>query len=81
MNQRELILLIVAFHPSVEEVEQLLSSLDGLSSRIGYAVVVNDHCPGEAVEQLAAGADVPVSDADGDTSLAGASYREHDFIV
>ena len=51
MNQRELILLIVAFHPSVEEVEQLLSALDGLSARSGYAVVGNDHCPGEAVEQ------------------------------
>lgn len=64
MNQRDLILLIVAFHPSVEEVDQLLGSLAGLSSRIGYAVVVNDHRPGEAVEQLAAGADAFLCNAD-----------------
>lgn len=57
MKQRELILLFVAYHPSVQEVEQLLACLSLLPDPLGYAVVVNDHQPGEAVERLAAGAD------------------------
>lgn len=55
--QRQLLLLFVAYHPSAQEVEQLLSCLNGLPASIGYAVVVNDHRPGEAVERLAQAAD------------------------
>lgn len=54
---RALLLLLVAFHPSSREVEQLQACLAALPPRIGYAVVVNDHRPGEAVERLAAAAD------------------------
>ena len=56
--QRQLLLLLVAYHPSPLEVEQLQACLADLSPEVGYAVVVNDHQPGEPVEQLAAGADL-----------------------
>jgi GT2 family glycosyltransferase len=54
---RQLLLLFVAYHPSQREVEQLQACLAELPLQVGYAVVVNDHHPGEPVEQLAAGAD------------------------
>ena len=56
--QRQLLLLLVAYHPSPQEVEKLKASLAQLSPTVGYAVVVNDHQPGEPVEQLEAGADL-----------------------
>jgi GT2 family glycosyltransferase len=56
-QQRQLLLLLVAYHPSPLEVEHLQACLAELSPEVGYAVVVNDHQPGEPVEQLAAGAD------------------------
>lgn len=56
-EQRQLLLLLVAYHPSQPEVEQLQACLAELPPQVGYAVVVNDHHPGEPVEQLAAGAD------------------------
>ena len=52
----ELLLLFVAFHPSRDEIERLQSCLKQLPPRIGYAVVANDHCPGEPVDCLAADA-------------------------
>jgi len=54
---RSLLLLLVAYHPSPEEVEQLQTCLNALPPEVGYAVVVNDHVPGEPVDQLAKGAD------------------------
>lgn len=56
-EERQLLLLLVAYHPSLQEVEQLQACLAELPPQVGYAVVVNDHHPGEPVEQLAAGAD------------------------
>ena len=56
-EERQLLLLFVAYHPSQPEVEQLQACLAELPPQVGYAVVVNDHHPGEPVEQLAAGAD------------------------
>ena len=56
-QQRQLMLLLVAYHPSQLEVDQLQACLDALGPEVGYAVVVNDHQPGEPAEQLAAGAD------------------------
>ena len=56
-EERQLLLLLVAYHPSLQEVEQLQACLAELPLLGGYAVVVNDHHPGEPVEQLAAGAD------------------------
>jgi len=56
-EERQLLLLLVAYHPSLQEVEQLRACLAELPPQVGYAVVVNDHHPGEPVEQLAAGAD------------------------
>lgn len=54
---RQLLLVFVAFHPSPGEVDGLQDCLNDLDPAIGYALVVNDHQPGEAVEALAAGAD------------------------
>jgi GT2 family glycosyltransferase len=56
-QQRQLLLLLVAYHPSPLEVAQLQACLAELPPEVGYAVVVNDHEPGEPVEQLAADAD------------------------
>jgi len=56
-KERQLLLLLVAYHPSQREVEQLQACLAELPPQMGYAVVVNDHHPGEPVEQLAPGAD------------------------
>lgn len=56
-QERRLLLLLVAYHPSPLEVEQLKGCLAELAPDVGYAVVVNDHHPGEPVEQLAAAAD------------------------
>jgi GT2 family glycosyltransferase len=62
--QRELLLLLVAYHPSSLEVQQLQACLAELPPEVGYAVVVNDHQPGEPVEQLAAGADCFLTNRD-----------------
>lgn len=61
---RQLLLLLVAYHPSPEEVDQLQACLSALPDQVGYAVVVNDYLPGEAVEQLADGADCFLPNAD-----------------
>ena len=63
-QRRQLLLLFVAYHPSQREVEQLQACLAELPPQVGYAVVVNDHHPGEPVEQLAAGADGFLTNAD-----------------
>ena len=55
--KRQLLLLFVAYHPSSSEVIKLLHCLSNMSSQVGYAVVVNDYQPGEAVDQLREGAD------------------------
>jgi GT2 family glycosyltransferase len=54
---RALVLMLVAYHPDAAEVDQLQRCLDRLPAQIGYAVVVNDHRPGEPVDRLAHGAD------------------------
>jgi GT2 family glycosyltransferase len=60
----ELLLLFVAYHPSAQEVAKLKTCLAGLAPEIGYAVVVNEHRPGEPVEQLADGAACFLSNRD-----------------
>jgi GT2 family glycosyltransferase len=50
------ILIFVAYHASAEEVARLASCLSSLSPHIGYAVVSNDHRPGEPIEDLRFGA-------------------------
>ena len=62
--QRQLLLLLVAYHPSALEVKHLQACLAALPPEVGYAVVVNDHQPGEPVEQLAAGADLFLANPD-----------------
>lgn len=62
--RRQLLLLFVAYHPSPLEVEQLQACLAELSPQVGYAVVVNDHHPGEPVDQLQAGADCFLTNRD-----------------
>lgn len=61
---RQLLLLFVAYHPSAQEVAQLQTCLAELSPDVGYAVVVNDHHPGEPVERLAAAADCFLTNRD-----------------
>ena len=55
--QRRALLVIVAYHPSEQEVFRLASCLAQLSPRLGYAVVSNDHRLGEPVEALRSAAD------------------------
>jgi GT2 family glycosyltransferase len=62
--QRQLLLLLVAYHPSPLEVEHLQACLEALPPQVGYAVVVNDYHHGEAVERLAAGADCFLTNTD-----------------
>jgi GT2 family glycosyltransferase len=62
--QRQLLLLLVAYHPSPLEVQQLQACLADLTPDVGYAVVVNDYQPGEAVEQLADRADLFLTNRD-----------------
>lgn len=52
----QIILIIVAYHPGHEEVTRLAACLATLPREIGYAVVSNDHTPGEPVEALRDGA-------------------------
>ena len=61
---RNLVLILVAFHPSAQEVEALQVSLRQLQPSIGYGVVVNDHRPGEPVEALFAQADLYLCNRD-----------------
>lgn len=63
-SSRQLLLMLVAYHPSPLEVEQLQACLADLPPEVGYAVVVNDHQPGEAVERLAEGADCFLANRD-----------------
>ena len=56
-SRRDLLLVFVAYHPSAAEVGRLQHCLTELPGNIGYAVVVNDHRPGEAIDQLASQAD------------------------
>lgn len=62
--RRQLLLLFVAYHPSSAEVAKLLHCLSNMSSKLGYAVVVNDYQPGEAVDQLREGADHFLTNSD-----------------
>ena len=62
--KRQLQLLLVSYRSSPQEVEQLQACLAALRPEVGYAVVVNAHQPGEPVEQLAAGADGFLTNAD-----------------
>lgn len=62
--RRQLVLMLVSYHTSQLEVEQLQSCLAELPQEVGYAVVVNDHQAGEAVEQLAEGADCFITNPD-----------------
>jgi GT2 family glycosyltransferase len=62
--KRQLLLLLVSYRSSLQEVEQLKACLAALRPEVGYAVVVNAHQPGEPVEQLAAGADGFLTNAD-----------------
>lgn len=52
-----LLLIVVAFHPGQAEVDHLAACLALLPAHIGYAVVSNDHRPGEPVDRLAHGAE------------------------
>ena len=54
---RSLLLLLVAYHPSQEEIESLCECLAALPPDVGFGVVINDYRPGEPVERLAASAD------------------------
>jgi GT2 family glycosyltransferase len=62
--KRDLVLIFVAFHPSAQEVHALQACLMMLNPSIGYAIAVNDHIPGEPVEDLFSGADCVLCQSD-----------------
>ena len=62
--KRDLLLLIVAYHPSLSEVEKLYACLCQLPNNIGYAVVANDHTVGEPVDLLFASSDYTICNKD-----------------
>ena len=64
VGQRQLMLLLVAYHPSLSEVEALKVCLSKLKPHVGYAVVVNDYQPGEPVDQLKGDADYFLANSD-----------------
>ena len=64
MAHRNLVLIFVAYHPSFEEIDKLLTCLSSLPDEIGYAVSVNDYRSGEAVDELCAGADLFIRNKD-----------------
>lgn len=55
---RQLLLILVAFHPPEAHVQTLRTCLAALPEAIGYAVAVNDHRAGEPVDGLRDGADL-----------------------
>ena len=61
---RSLILILVAFHPSQQEVNCLKSCLKSLPENIGYAVVVNDYRAGEPIDDLESNADHWLANSD-----------------
>ena len=63
-QERKLLLILVAYHPSSLEVDRLLECLAILPAQVGYAVVVNDHKVGEPVERLAHQADYFLANRD-----------------
>ena len=46
------LLVLIAYHPPAEHVDRLLVCLSQLPAGFQYALVVNDHHSGEAVEAL-----------------------------
>ena len=54
----KLILLIVAYHPSIKEVDRLEFCLNKLPSFVGYGVAANDFIPGEPIEKLCPNAEL-----------------------
>ena len=48
----DLLLLIVAYHPKQQEVDELGQCLAQLPENIRYAIVANDYQPGEPINQL-----------------------------
>lgn len=50
------LLVLIAHHPPAQHVQRLQACLSQLPSDFAYAVVVNDHRPGEAAEDLLHGA-------------------------
>lgn len=57
-DRRRLQLIVVAFHPDLEEVQRLKACLDVLHGSIGYCVVCNDYRQGEAADALEDGSDL-----------------------
>lgn len=61
---RKLLLILIAYHPNEEEVDQLQRCLAQLPPHIGYAVVANAHRPGEPADQLFEDADFFLANID-----------------
>ena len=63
-KQLDLLLIFVAYHPSMDEVQSLKSCLLCLPSNIGYAIVSNDYQQSEPVDLLMSGADFSLKNYD-----------------
>tara|TARA_B100000925_G_scaffold287937_1_gene268051 strand:- start:2202 stop:2990 length:789 start_codon:yes stop_codon:yes gene_type:complete len=48
----DLLLLIVAYHPKQQEIDELGQCLEQLPEKIRYAIVANDYKPGEPINKL-----------------------------
>ncbi len=62
--KRDLMLIFVAIHPSGQEIDQLLHSMQSLPPEIAYAEAVNHYSPGESVDRLERGADLFIRNSD-----------------
>ncbi|WP_413404392.1 MULTISPECIES: glycosyltransferase [unclassified Synechococcus] len=59
-EQVRVLLVLIAHHPPAEHIERIISCLSQLSDRFRYAVVINNHRPGEAAEALLPKADMAI---------------------
>ena len=56
INSTDLLLVVVAYHPSQQEVDDLSSCLSNLPSNIKFAVIANDYIEDEPVSRLSTNA-------------------------
>ena len=74
------LLIFVAFHPNLNEVNLLESCLSQLPKNIGFVVVANDYRPNEAVEELAASSFLFLRNTD-NIGYGRAVNHEHEYVL
>jgi GT2 family glycosyltransferase len=61
--ERDLVIALVGYRPSMADVERIQESLAALAPTIGYAVYANGFSPGDCTESLFDGADLVITNA------------------